>query len=163
MILIPPPFNPLPPGEGEIERAYPGIRESSPREAPSRRYINLMKDIFKGLREQARNLEKTRREKERATRESELADKLEDANRRVAEFLGVTAEEVESCCGSICPNCDMFLDKAIALVELGYPPHLFMNPVQTEMFEDALRIYRDDPKDYQARKKELMDRMRRPG
>jgi len=54
----------------------------------------------------------------------------------------------------------MFLDKAISLVELGYPHHLIMNPLQEVVFEEAQEIYLRDRKEYETRKPELMDRMR---
>jgi hypothetical protein len=83
------------------------------------------------------------------------------ADARVAGYLGVSEAMVSSCCGSICPHCDVFLDKAIALVELGLSHHLFMNPSQEEFFNEALEIYRLDRTGYIARRQELMDRMRR--
>lgn len=80
--------------------------------------------------------------------------------REVADFLGITPTEAEYCCGNICPHCQTFLDKAIALVELGHPHHLIMNPMQESMFADALEIFRRDRKEYTVRKQELMNRMR---
>ncbi len=74
--------------------------------------------------------------------------------------MGVSIDEVADCCGNICPHCEIFLDKAIALEELGYQHHLFMNPTQEEMFREALEIYRNDHKEFNLRKLQLMDRMR---
>jgi len=85
----------------------------------------------------------------------------EDTDKQVADYLGVGEAQVSACCGSICSHCEMFLDKAIALVELGRPHHLFMNPSQERMFAEALSIYRNNREEYEKRKTELMDRMRR--
>jgi hypothetical protein len=119
-----------------------------------------MDDFFKRLRDQAIT-HKAELNKERSHKKNPENTQLSDAVfQQVAEYTGKPFLEVAYCCGNICPHCQTFLDKAIALVELGYKHHLFMNPVQEEFFEDALAIYRRDRKEYEIRKQELMDRMR---
>ncbi|MDH5510844.1 MAG: hypothetical protein OEZ32_10885 [Nitrospinota bacterium] len=118
-----------------------------------------MKDPMARLREEAARKELERKaEKEHAT---EATGEEAAVDREVAEYLGAEEEEVAACCGSICPHCDMFLDKAIALVQLGRPHHLFMNPSQAEKFREAMEIYERDRSEYIARRQELMERMRR--
>jgi len=119
-----------------------------------------MTDYLKRLREEALAKERDRKTARREASRRRLDHQNEETVRQVARFLEVAPEMVDSCCGSICPDCDMFLDKAIALVELGHPPHLFMNPTQEDLFGEAVGIFRDDRKEYEARKRELMDRMR---
>jgi hypothetical protein len=55
----------------------------------------------------------------------------------------------------------MFLDKAIALEELGYTHHLFMNPTQEDMFAEVRKIFRKNHQEYNRRRQEFMERMRR--
>ena len=121
-----------------------------------------MTDFMKRLREQAAVMASKRAGEAHEPKRKKLAEEEAEINAKVADFLGASPEETAHCCGSICPHCDIFLDKAIALVELGYPSHLFMNPSQEELFEEALRLYRSDLGKYQVNKRELMDRMRRP-
>lgn len=118
-----------------------------------------MSDFLSRLRKKA--------ELQSAEREKALREKKEKSDSEetmiaieVADYLGVTTDEIVACCGSICPHCDTFLDKAIALEELGYKNHLFMNPVQEEFFMEALEIYRNDRKEYARLKDELINRMR---
>ena len=118
-----------------------------------------MKDYMARLREEAQRREQERK-KAQALQSSAKPDEEQNADIDVAKYLGVSEEEVSVCCGSTCPHCDMFLDKAIALVELGSPHHLFMNPSQEEIFKEALEIYRQDRTEYAFLRQELMDRMR---
>lgn len=119
-----------------------------------------MEDLFKRLRDQAIT-HGAELNKEREAKNARVAEPLNDAVLlQVAEYTGKPLLEISYCCGNICPHCQTFLDKAIALVELGYKHHLFMNPIQEELFEEALDIYRRDRKEYEMRKQELMDRMR---
>jgi len=80
--------------------------------------------------------------------------------RQVAEKIGRSQEEVAYCCGSTCPSCDVFLDKAMALEELGHKHHLFLNPVQWEIFEKALALYRTDRAEYERQKPEIITALR---
>ncbi len=118
-----------------------------------------MSDYLDKLRQQAAESQ-NQRKKSRQESASGEKDQSSDVSEKVAKLLGVTTEMVDNCCGSICPHCDMFLDKAVSLVELGYPHHLLMNPTQEAMFEEAREIYLRDRKEYETRKTELMDRMR---
>lgn len=120
-----------------------------------------MEDIFKKLRDQALD-RSAERKKESDLRRKTSAEKLADdpVMREVAEYIGQPVNEVAYCCGNICPHCQTFLDKAIALVELGHEHHLLMNPVQEEQFQEALNIFRRDRMEYEMSKQELMDRMR---
>ena len=120
-----------------------------------------MEDIFKKLRSQAKDRE-AELKKESALRHKTSGEKLIDDSvlREIAEYIGKPVYEVAYCCGSICPHCQMFLDKAIALIDLGYNHHLLMNPIQEEYFQDALKVFRSDRMEYEMRKQELMDRMR---
>ena len=117
-----------------------------------------MNDIFSRIREAAEKKAKERTENQ--AKKDPSADDETLISQEVADYLGVSKEEVENCCGNICPHCDIFLAKAIALEELGYKHHLFMNPSQEEMFKEALSIYRKDIKEYKNREHELMDKMR---
>lgn len=120
-----------------------------------------MEDIFKKLRDQAldRSAElKTGTDPRHKIFGENLID--DSVLREIAEYTGKPVYEIAYCCGNICPHCQTFLDKAIALVELGYNHHLLMNPVQEEYFQDALRVFRGDRMEYEMRKQELMDRMR---
>lgn len=120
-----------------------------------------MEDIFKKLRDQAlehsAELKKENDLRRKASGERRADDPV---MREVAEYTGQPLNEVAYCCGSICPHCQIFLDKAIALVELGYNHHLFMNPIQEERFQEALSVFRRDRMEYEMSKQELMDRMR---
>ncbi len=115
-----------------------------------------MSDIFQKLREKA-SRDEARRE---AEGKADAPDPEVELHRQVAELTGLSPEEVGYCCGSICPHCESFLDKAIGLVELGRPHHLFLNPVQQERFDEALALFRDDRKAYDLRKKELIASLR---
>ncbi|MDH4185124.1 MAG: hypothetical protein OEV92_12930 [Nitrospinota bacterium] len=119
-----------------------------------------MKDPMARLRQEALEKEQARR-KEKDHPRPEPAGRQDKADLEVAQFLEVSPEMVSACCGSICAHCDIFLDKAIALVELGYPHHLFMNSSQEEKFEQALELFRKDRAEYKIRRQELMDSMRR--
>lgn len=119
-----------------------------------------MTDFLSRLREEAAEKAKKREEENRVEDKTGIVSEENKKIAEVAEYLGMSKDEVEVCCGSICPHCDTFLDKAIALEELGYQNHLYMNPTQQEQFKEALQIYRNDPKDYEARKTELIERMR---
>lgn len=119
-----------------------------------------MSDFMKRLRDSALENQKRREEARETTDHEALLDAEREKNRQAAEFLGMDENVVANCCGSICPHCEMFLDKAIALEELGHSHHLFMNPSQEEVFNEALRIYREDRHEYERRRGELMDRMR---
>ncbi|MBI5816034.1 MAG: hypothetical protein HZB29_10565 [Nitrospinae bacterium] len=120
-----------------------------------------MGDLFGKMRDQAKAAEKLRHEKHEREKSAHGHDAGESMTASVAKFTGLPAEEVEYCCGSICPHCQVFLDKAIALIELGYPHHLFMNPAQEEVFNEAIELFRKDRTLYMLRKQELMDKMRR--
>jgi len=119
-----------------------------------------MKDHMASLREEAARKQQER-QKEKQQGSAAGRDDEEEASREVAEYLGVEEDLVANCCGSICPHCDIFLDKAIALVELGRPHHLFMNPSQEEKFHQALELYRKDRAQYAVRRQDLMESMRR--
>lgn len=120
-----------------------------------------MEDIFKKLREQAMDrsaeLKKESDQRRKASSENQVDDSV---MLEVAEYLGKPIDDVTYCCGNICPHCQMFLDKAIALIELGYDHHLFMNPIQEDKFQNALEIFRRDKMEYEMSKQELMDSMR---
>ena len=120
-----------------------------------------MDDIFKKLRDQA--LDRSAEiKKENDLRRKMSGEKPVDdpVMLEVAEYLGKPVNDVAYCCGSICPHCQIFMDKAIALIELGYDHHLFMNPVQEGQFQEALEIFRRDRMEYEMSKQELMDLMR---
>lgn len=119
-----------------------------------------MKDLFSRLRVEAAEKARKREEVNRLKGKTGAVPREEKKIAEVARYLGISKEEVGACCGSICPHCNVFLDKAIALEELGYQNHLYMNPSQEQNFKDALTIYRDDRKEYEARKTELIERMR---
>lgn len=119
-----------------------------------------MSDLIKRLRESALERQKERERAKEAFDHEAFIDGERDRNRQAAKYLGMDENVVTNCCGSICPHCEMFLDKAIALEELGHSHHLFMNPSQEEVFNEALRIYREDRREYERRRMELMDRMR---
>ncbi len=119
-----------------------------------------MTDFLSRLREEAAEKARKREEESRPKGKTGIVPQEEKKILKVAKYLGISKEEVGACCGSICPHCNIFLDKAIALEELGYPNHLYMNPTQEQIFKEALEIYRDDRKDYEARKTELIERMR---
>ena len=122
-----------------------------------------MNDIFKKMRDQA-----ALQAKERASRKREADDSrnrkvdLDDEaiHRKVADFTGIDYDEIEFCCGNCCPDCESFLDKAIALVELGFKHHLFLNPVQQEVFDEALALFQTARTDYDAKKQSFIDRLR---
>ncbi|MBI4667531.1 MAG: hypothetical protein HY751_14105 [Nitrospinae bacterium] len=118
-----------------------------------------MEDIFSKLRQEA--IQKAE-ERTKASPANEGSKPFDDERivRQVAEFTGLSVDEVAYCCGNICPHCETFLDKAIALVELGYGHHLFMNPMQEDYFTDALDTFRRDRREYELKKQDLMDRMR---
>ena len=116
-----------------------------------------MTDHFARLRQQALEKE-TERKRKSAHAPSNDASQLD---KQVAAFTGIEDEVVASCCGSICSNCDVFLDKAIALEELGHPHHLFMNRGQEEKFGKALALFREEKEEYQKRRQEIIDSMRR--
>lgn len=120
-----------------------------------------MQDIFKKLRDQAIE-HSAELKKESDLRRKASGEKMPDDHimREVAEYIGKPLDEVTYCCGNICPHCQTFLDKAIALVELGHEHHLLMNPVQEERFQEALNVFRRDRMQYEMSKQELMDRMR---
>jgi hypothetical protein len=119
-----------------------------------------MTNLFSKLREQALSDEKQRRENSDEIRKKS-GERAEDrVFEAVAELIERDVEEVAACCGSICPKCDMFLDKAVALRALDNPHHLFMNPTQNEIFEKALNMFLEDKKEYQANRLELMERLR---
>lgn len=120
-----------------------------------------MEDIFKKLREQALD-RSAKLEKENVQRRKTPGEKPADDSvmLEVAEYLGKPVNDVTYCCGNICPHCQTFLDKAIALIELGYSHHLFMNPIQEDQFQNALRMFRRDRMEYEMSKQELMDSMR---
>lgn len=118
-----------------------------------------MSDIFSRMREEAEKKAQKRNENDNKKQTTNGDDETR-ISAEVAEFLGISKEEVEDCCGNTCPHCDIFLSKAIALEELGYEHHLFLNPTQQEMFKDALAIYRRDIKEYERKEQELMDEMR---
>jgi len=119
-----------------------------------------MGDFMKELRDQA--LEKEKNRKKADIESFKASSKSSEAvkSSKLAEFLGVTPEIADACCGSICPHCDLFLDKAIALVQLGYPHHLFMNPTQEEVYKEALELFEKDRKEYEQQKEVLIQRMR---
>lgn len=120
-----------------------------------------MDDIFKKLRDQALD-RSAELKKESDQRRKVSADKPVDdpVMLEVAEYIGKPVDDVAYCCGNICPHCQIFLDKAIALIELGYDHHLFMNPVQEDQFQGALGMFRRDKMEYEMSKQELMDSMR---
>ncbi len=122
-----------------------------------------MGDFMKQLRDQALEKEKNREK----TRSESLADNGNSSDavksRELADFLGVTPEVADACCGSICPHCDLFLDKAIALEQLGYPHHLFMNPTQEEVYKKAKELFEKDRKEYEQLKPGLIEKMRGQG
>ena len=120
-----------------------------------------MEDIFKKLRSQAKDREAELKKEKDLRHKTSGENPLDDSvMREVAEYIGEPVSEVAYCCGNICPHCQTFLDKAIALIELGYDHHLLMNPIQEDYFKDALGIFRRDRKEYEMSKQTLMDRMR---
>ncbi|VAX18044.1 hypothetical protein MNBD_NITROSPINAE01-1091 [hydrothermal vent metagenome] len=118
-----------------------------------------MNDIFSRMRDEANKKARERTENQEKN-ENPQPETEAQVSQEVADYLGVSKEEIDNCCGNTCPHCDIFLSKAIALEELGHKHHLFMNPSQEEMFKDAQAIYRKDIKEYEKREQELMDRMR---
>jgi hypothetical protein len=120
-----------------------------------------MDDIFKKLRDQALDRSAELKRESDLRRKASGEKPAEDpVMREVAEYLGQPVNDVAYCCGNICPHCQIFLDKAIALIELGHDHHLFMNPVQEDQFQNALGIFRRDRMEYETSKQELMDAMR---
>ncbi|VAX16958.1 hypothetical protein MNBD_NITROSPINAE04-1206 [hydrothermal vent metagenome] len=122
-----------------------------------------MGDFMKQLRDQALEKEKDRKKADSESLEDDRNNSDAVKSRELADFLGVTPEVADACCGSICPHCDLFLDKAIALEQLGYPHHLFMNPTQEEVYKEAKEIFEKDRKEYDTQKKELIERMKGQG
>lgn len=122
--------------------------------------ILSMSDIFKKLRDEAAQ-KAERRAAERSPDPARVDPENDPVMAEVADLTGLPVWEVAYCCGAICPHCETFLDKAIALVDMGHPHHLFMNPVQQERFAEALALYRRDRKEYDLRKPELIASMRR--
>lgn len=119
-----------------------------------------MNDFLKQMREQALADEHHRHEQPHLTEEERLRAEMLRVAMEVARYLGWTREMVENCCGSVCPQCELFLDKALALMELGHPHHLFLNPMQEEVLREAQELFRRDRKEYEMRKQDLMDRMK---
>ncbi|MBI4827542.1 MAG: hypothetical protein HY804_01815 [Nitrospinae bacterium] len=119
-----------------------------------------MNDFLKRMREQALATEQHRHEQPHLTEEERLRAEMLRVAMEVAHYLGWTREMVENCCGSVCPHCELFLDKALALMELGYPHHLFLNPMQEEVLRETQELFRRDRKEYEIRKEELMNRMK---
>lgn len=120
-----------------------------------------MDDIFKKLRDQALNRSAEIKKENELRRKTSGERAVDDSIMlEVAEYLGKPLDDVAYCCGNICPHCQMFLDKAIALIELGYEHHLFMNPTQEDQFQGALSMFRRDKMEYEMCKQELMNAMR---
>lgn len=122
-----------------------------------------MSDFMKELRERALEKEKNRKKAQSESLTEGRDDGQALKSRKLAEFLGVTPEIADACCGSICPHCDLFLDKAIALERLGYSHHLFMNPTQEQVYKEALKLFTQDRNEYDLRKKEFVRRMKMVG
>lgn len=119
-----------------------------------------MADFMKQLRDQALEKEKNRKKAQSEFIEADSNNSEAVKSRELAEFLGVTPVIADACCGYICPDCDLFLDKAVALEQLGYPHHLFINPTQEEVYKEALELFENDRNEYDRRKQELIRGMR---
>jgi len=120
----------------------------------------IMTDHQKRLREQALAAKQHRHEQPHLTEEQRQRAEMLRVALEVAQYLGWTREAVENCCGSVCPHCELFLDKALALMELGYHHHLFLNPMQEDVLREAHALFQRDRKEYEIRKQDLMNRMR---
>lgn len=120
----------------------------------------MMNDFMKGLREQAVEKEKGRKNGGPRSKKEFLREKEKAKIDEVAEFLNTSPELVENCCGYTCPDCQMFLDKALALEKLGHDSHLFLNPTQEEVYAEAKKLFNEDREEYSRRRNELMNAMR---